>query len=548
MWIIPKNLPIFRSAQDTEGLTSDLNELSEQLEQSVLWRSKPSSSKTWLRRLKRDSLTLRLFSQTLKPSLGNHSVEKWTSSVEASLVNHLVQQEIEKETKTQDTSSPSLSMESNGLESLPLFSWKMSKESCQASSKETIGQTQKGHLFCSMSLENWKGWVTKQRQGYSQRVKSVLPTNENECLYLVSEMTSDKVELIISTDSLTRAWWATPRANKTGSESKEKWEIRCKKFGQKLSIPLGLQVEIEESHTQQEEEKSSTGTNQLELPWATPTTRDWKGKYSKGVQENPMKLTRNLLPDQAHCGTYRGKLNPRWVEMLMGVPIGWTMPSCTTPVTVEQMSLGCLGTELCQILQQEPSLPCGKNLTNLSEKDSSNPEKPKGLWSTPPASQRGEGLDNYLSRMRNRFQRGFDVAFAPTLQIQVEAEEKDVDIKGEVNSMKRTEKILKQYPSANKEALILPDNYDHCILGVENGVYAYSHSCVIDVLVQENVDAINNGVFDLYNEGDTPEESAHIYAIEMFDYNMDIKGENYPVFKYDKLIDDGEFDDGNDSD
>ena len=23
------------------------------------------------------------------------------------------------------------------------------------------------------------------------------------------------------------------------------------------------------------------------------------------------------------------KLNPRWVETLMGLPIGWTMPSCT---------------------------------------------------------------------------------------------------------------------------------------------------------------------------------------------------------------------------
>ena len=114
--------------------------------------------------------------------------------------------------------------------------------------------------------------------------------------------------------------------------------------------------------------------------------------------------------------------------------------------------------------------------------------------------------------------------------------------------MKRTEQLIKQYPSANKEALVLPDNYDHCILGVENGVYVYSQSCVIDVLVQENLDAIHNGVLDLYREEDTPEESAHIYAIEMFDYNMDVKSENYPVFKYDMLEDDGEFDDGNDSD
>jgi hypothetical protein len=31
--------------------------------------------------------------------------------------------------------------------------------------------------------------------------------------------------------------------------------------------------------------------------------------------------------------TYR--LNPRWVETLMGLPVGWTMPSCASPVTIE---------------------------------------------------------------------------------------------------------------------------------------------------------------------------------------------------------------------
>jgi len=27
-----------------------------------------------------------------------------------------------------------------------------------------------------------------------------------------------------------------------------------------------------------------------------------------------------------------GQLSPRWVETLMGIPIGWTCPSCTSPV------------------------------------------------------------------------------------------------------------------------------------------------------------------------------------------------------------------------
>jgi hypothetical protein len=27
------------------------------------------------------------------------------------------------------------------------------------------------------------------------------------------------------------------------------------------------------------------------------------------------------------------KLNPRWVETLMGLPVGWVMPSCQSPIT-----------------------------------------------------------------------------------------------------------------------------------------------------------------------------------------------------------------------
>jgi hypothetical protein len=48
-----------------------------------------------------------------------------------------------------------------------------------------------------------------------------------------------------------------------------------------------------------------------------------------------------------------GKLNPRWVETLMGLPIGWTMPSCTRPVTIAPMNCDCLGTELSQPPQNE---------------------------------------------------------------------------------------------------------------------------------------------------------------------------------------------------
>jgi hypothetical protein len=50
-----------------------------------------------------------------------------------------------------------------------------------------------------------------------------------------------------------------------------------------------------------------------------------------------------------------GKLNPRWVETLMGLPIGWTMPSCTSPQTIAPMSCDSSAMELCQPPQSGPS-------------------------------------------------------------------------------------------------------------------------------------------------------------------------------------------------
>ena len=67
------------------------------------------------------------------------------------------------------------------------------------------------------------------------------------------------------------------------------------------------------------------------------------------------------LPSQTEVqatGTWNrnnGKLNPRWVETLMGLPVGWTMPSCARPVTIELTSCDCLETALSQQQQSEHS-------------------------------------------------------------------------------------------------------------------------------------------------------------------------------------------------
>ena len=146
--------------------------------------------------------------------------------------------------------------------------------------------------------------------------------------------------------------WATPRAG----------AIDNSRPNNKGGIPLGDQVKRNwatpqafdavnlvrspEKLAQTRREKNAGCMNlreQVHYPtmthsrkdYPTPTTRDWKGAYPKASQE---KNPRHLLPDVAGENTLQDlmknntdgkpqgllKLNPDWVENLMGIPQGWT--------------------------------------------------------------------------------------------------------------------------------------------------------------------------------------------------------------------------------
>jgi hypothetical protein len=80
--------------------------------------------------------------------------------------------------------------------------------------------------------------------------------------------------------------------------------------------------------------------------WGTPTARDHKS--GRGNEEREYK---ELTPMVERTQT--GKLNPRWVETLMGLPVGWVMPSCKSPVTIEPTNSDSSAMELCQQQQNE---------------------------------------------------------------------------------------------------------------------------------------------------------------------------------------------------
>jgi hypothetical protein len=77
--------------------------------------------------------------------------------------------------------------------------------------------------------------------------------------------------------------------------------------------------------------------------WATPRAEMDSGAH-------------NGIPDTLHSQMKVqavGKLNPRWVETLMGLPVGWTMPSCKSPVTIEPTNYDSSATESCLPQQSE---------------------------------------------------------------------------------------------------------------------------------------------------------------------------------------------------
>ena len=85
--------------------------------------------------------------------------------------------------------------------------------------------------------------------------------------------------------------------------------------------------------------------------WATPQSRDFRSAEGNAERFSNPDRSKNLN-DQMITQT-SGKLNPRWVETLMGLPVGWVMPSCLSPLIIAPMSCDCLETESCQPPQPE---------------------------------------------------------------------------------------------------------------------------------------------------------------------------------------------------
>ena len=309
MWIIPKTLSAF--VQDTEGLNLDLEERAWMLEQSAMWRSKPSSKQTWLRRLKKDSWMTHLSTRILKPSQQKSFEEKFTESLEDIPVSRSVARESEKERKTQDTCGPTSESMSGQLDLFGAFS-RMS----EVTPRWGYGE----------SCPIWKKMVTERSGDCTQRRKQARLTNASDA-----------------------SSWPTPRAGNPGSrkpgtggkilaeEAKKNWstplEDDSSNVNPNAKRRASLVKDVNIHAGPPAPEKSST-SGKNHGSWPTARSSDAEGGRIKTEQTEKGFRSKREKSDQYFGAKLRDaaemnkppamKLNPNWVEQLMGLPIGWT--------------------------------------------------------------------------------------------------------------------------------------------------------------------------------------------------------------------------------
>ncbi len=374
-----------------------------------------------------------LSSRTLKPSRTESFVDAWTSSLGDSRANLSAKLEFVKELKIPGISSHTSETASENA-SPELFSSKTLKEL-------SLVKRPMENQFSNMSSENWKDWVTSQRQEYSQRVKSqhliresgssswgtpstmdVLPPRSPEALArakkkggcknlreeVMNWQTPTTVDIertpegmakrkayresigrkyvegclteqvknwptasvagcveggVAKNVEMTPSGFKATRENGTSYGAKlrdavihheanwptitvnESHNTPCPSQFKRNTPPLGTAVLI----AGQPDQTNHSTSGRSQESWPTPRANKVHPEITDQNREQLANRKKaNLEEDVAgHCGKATGKLNPDWVEQLMGLPVGWT-------------DLGSWATESSQPQQPKPSSPSSR--------------------------------------------------------------------------------------------------------------------------------------------------------------------------------------------
>ncbi len=262
MWAV---VPEFcRSAPASEGWTLGSDECFQLLEQSVTWRGKQRVSKSWQRAWKKDLWIQHLCGRISKVLTAQIGVEQWISSLRDTPVSLSATPANERAQTTLGTSGLTL-RESSGKPSQGLLFSKTSKDTSPKGSKKS-----------SRRLPNWG---SMQSGVYTAQPKPAFPTAGTG-----------------------PSSWPTAVAGDSKS---------CGAAG----------------YSTESGRHSGTTLTDAMKAWPTPTARDHKDGTDPSLKV-PTNGRLGLSAPRTTGATYRNtsglRLNPLFVESLMGFPIGWT--------------------------------------------------------------------------------------------------------------------------------------------------------------------------------------------------------------------------------
>lgn len=351
----------------------DSSECSQTCAQSLMQRSKPSRASFFSREWKRGNLMRLRFGAISSPSLGAHFLTEWTSYLAVIPASRSAQPVDASESKMSGTSGPTSQM---------AFAFCDPESASSKTSKDTSA------LGCEKSLKSWKDSVTERRGAYSARLKLAHRTSGKECSSWPTATTRDWKgtspgylfrgdgkcridQLPVAVDQAELGSWPTPTVQEAGKIGNQ---ANHGQLG--LSNHPALRGEVmrekyeKGKHGPAAPANHSSDGSHREL-WPTPDATQandgipWE-KFHAGMMERRERVKQAVAEGKTKQGSGRspnlaasvqnpqwatptaGKLNPRWVETLMGLPVGWVMPSCAYPVTIAPTSCACWGTEWCQ--------------------------------------------------------------------------------------------------------------------------------------------------------------------------------------------------------
>lgn len=293
-------------------------------EPSLMWRGKPMPLLSLLREWRKGTWIRLLSGMTLEPSTADRGVEKWISSLRDSLASLGAPQENRKEPKMNGGYGRTLT-ESLARYDPPSSSWRTSQVSLEGGLVTFSGPWPNSGMM---------------RNGISFRRKRLEPRiSDGE---FSSWPTPHTTEIPL---------WATPRASEKGNYQKNVLGQRSLTLtGQAKGRWPTPRASPNENRAARLYNHETRTLAEETIRWATPTTRDWKD----GTNPSEEAPTNSLLGRQApRCGVggpisskdgqnLRLRLNPQFVEWLMGLPPMWT-------------DLGPLETPLFQQWQQRHS-------------------------------------------------------------------------------------------------------------------------------------------------------------------------------------------------